>query len=81
MTITAPITTIHGSDRSASFRTQPHGFDRVIERVGVALVKWSRSRTARAIVTPEEYIRLVEADELKQERERSALRITQRMGL
>ena len=81
MTITAPINTIHRSDQPASHKTRPQGIDLAIERVGVALVKWSRNRTARAVVSPDEYVRIIEADQLKQRRERNALRLTQRMGL
>lgn len=81
MTMTAPINTINTSNLSASFKTRPHGFDRAIESVGTALVKWSHARMARSIVSPDEYLRLAEAQWLKQERESEALRITQRMGL
>ncbi len=81
MTFTSPITKIYGPNHSASKSTQPQGIHRVAENLGLALVNWSRSRTARAVVSPDEYLRLAEAHKLKQQRESDALRITHRIGL
>ena len=81
MTLTAPVTTINRSDLPASMRIQPHGLNRAAESLGVALVNWSRTRTANAIVNRDENDRIMEAHDLKERRESNALRLTQRMGL
>lgn len=81
MTFTTPNTKIHEHNRSASMSTQPHGIHRVAENLGLALVNWSRSRTQRARVSPDEYLRLAEAHKRKQQRDQDALRFTHRIGL
>lgn len=81
MTLTAPIITVKGSNQPASVKMQPQGINRAAESLGVALVKWSRARAAKAVLDHDENDRIVEAHDLKQRRESDALRLTQRMGL
>lgn len=81
MSITAPINLIDRSDFPASVKTSPHGFNRTIESVGIALLNWSRTRVARTVVSSDEYLRLRDVYAQQQKRENDALRITQRMGL
>lgn len=81
MTTTAPINTIKVSSTSTPRKPRTQGVDRAIEGLGMALVNWSRSRSSRANVSAEEYIRLSQVDCLRQRRESYALQLTQRMGL
>lgn len=79
------MTTATALDRSidspAASRISSHGVDRVVENFAVALLNWSRTRTARAAQTHSEHSLSLQQLSLEEKREADALRLTQRLGL
>lgn len=79
------MTTATALDRSidspAASRTTPHGIDRVVERLAVALLRWSRTHAERGVLNHSEHSLRMQQRNSELQREADALRITQRIGL
>lgn len=80
MAITAPISVIERSDTYARSTRSPSGLDRLVARVGVALLAWADARAARTAQTHDVIAHQVQLRAMAQQRELDALRLTQRMG-
>jgi hypothetical protein len=66
---------------SSVARRAPHtGFDRMVARLAVAMLKWSRERAERKALTHEEHARLMLTATHTSQREADALRLTQLRG-
>lgn len=78
------MTTATALDRSmdspAASRTTVHGIDRAVERLAVALLRWSRSHAARRVLDHSEHSLRLQQRNSELQREADALRITQRIG-
>ncbi len=81
MTMTAPINIIDRTDLPGSSKINPHGVDRVIEGLGVALLNWSRARVARTMLSGDRYKRMYQSQSSLLQREADARRLTLRLGL
>lgn len=62
-------------------RTRPRGVDRLVMRVAIVLLKWSRLRAERRLVTHEENRRRRAVLAQRRQREAEALRMSRPMGL
>lgn len=67
-------------DPSEASGIRPHGIDRTVQRLAIAMLTWSRTRAERNAETHQERtLRLQETNAVLQ-READALRLTQRIG-
>jgi hypothetical protein len=75
-TMTATTVFQHGYAVPTTRRPRPHGIDRVVMRLSLAMLRWARARADRATLSHEEHA-LRRANDLVLERERreAALRI------
>lgn len=76
MTVTTPITIIDRAAARARSQATLSGIDRVAERVGVSLVRWSHTRAARNELSHDENLREVQMLESQVQREIVAQRLT-----
>jgi hypothetical protein len=77
MTIAVPFD--HQIDASRSRHARPRGLDRVITRLGLAMLEWARRRADRSALTYEESARLTRLARERERRENAALLIATRL--
>ncbi|MDQ1575648.1 MAG: hypothetical protein QOH55_798 [Microbacteriaceae bacterium] len=77
MTIAVPFD--HHIDASRSRHARARGLDRVIIRLGLAMLEWARRRADRSALTHEEATRLVRLERERQNRENAALLVSTRL--
>ena len=68
-------------DAPEASRNRAHGLDRVVQRLAVAMLKWSRTRAERNAETHQEHSHRLQESSSTLQREADALRLTQRIGL
>jgi hypothetical protein len=66
-------------DNPAGRRVRPHGLDRAVMRVSLALLLWARRRADRAAITSEEHGRLLRDQYAIQRREHDAALLVARV--
>ncbi len=54
--MTSAVALQHSSALPATLRAQPQGFDRIVIRVSVAMLRWARKRADRSIVPYDEAV-------------------------
>lgn len=73
------VTTMTATTVSYRQRTRPHGFDRVVMRLSLAMLLWARRRCDRGTVSRDEHTRmLAQHAHIVRSEHSAALRITAR---
>lgn len=65
----------------AARKVPMRGIDRAVRNLAVAMLKWTRAREQRAVMSHEEHYRRLQLRNSELQREADALRLTQRIGL
>lgn len=74
-TTAIPTTAIPTTERGARASFAPQGLDRLIERLGLALVAWSRQHAGRRRITHERQIILLRHQRELERRDRALARL------